>query len=115
MKQSHAFLAFLFLFSFSYGSLRVDSVTVDSVWSSDSSWYDGNNVLQQRFSRNCRISFIPQDTGMVSCSLAISVDSGRTWGVDPNPLQVIDNGISLPVQGGKKRTCIGPRSGTGPS
>jgi hypothetical protein len=72
--------------------LRVDSVTVDSVWNSDSSWYDGNGMLQQRGSRDLVVSFaVIADTQSVkivdSLAFSLSVDSGRTWTLWPNPLR----------------------------
>lgn len=71
-------------------ALHVDSVFVDSVWNSDSSWYDENGVLQQRYSRDCRVGFLPQDTGSVTqCTVSISLDSGKTWDPDPNPLRIL--------------------------
>jgi len=59
--------------------LRVDSVAVDSVWNSDSTWNDNFNGVQHRQSRDCKISFIPNGEGTAMLFLALSVDSGRTW------------------------------------
>ena len=70
--------------------LKVTSVTVDSVWNSDSSWYDGNGILQQRTSRDCKISFTPQGEGMARMFIALSIDSGKSWAPSPNPL-IVDN------------------------
>ncbi len=82
--------------------LRVDSVVVDSVWNSDSSWYDGQGILQQRHSRDCYVGFKPTGQGMAQCFIALSIDSGRTWAPNPNPLIVLDNGIATPIQCGTK-------------
>ncbi len=82
--------------------LRVDSVTVDSVWNSDSSWYDGQGILQQRTSRDCFVGFKPMGQGMAQCYIALSIDSGNTWAPSPNPLIVLDNGIVTPSQCGTK-------------
>jgi formylglycine-generating enzyme required for sulfatase activity len=59
--------------------MRADSVTVDSVWNSDSSWTDGSGTAQNRKSRDCKISFVPQGEGTAMISFAMSVDSGKTW------------------------------------
>jgi len=99
---SSVFIIIFFSISISASSLRIDSVTVDSVWNSDSSWYDGNGVLQQRTARDCLLSFIPQDSGFASCSLTVSLDSGKTWGANPNPLQFLDSFLSSQFQCGKK-------------
>ena len=50
--------------------LHVDSVTVDSVWNSDSA---------SRVSRDCMISFVPVCSGKVDYDIELSVDSGKTW------------------------------------
>jgi hypothetical protein len=101
MKILITAIGILVCFGLSRGK-GIDSVTVDSVWNIDSSWYDGNGVLQQRSARDCIIGFISQGSGYVSCSLTVSLDSGRTWGAIPNPLQILDNSLSAPVQCGKK-------------
>jgi formylglycine-generating enzyme required for sulfatase activity len=84
--------------------LRVDSVKVDSVWNSDSSWNDTNNVLQQRQSRDCRVSFVPQGEGMARMFIALSIDSGKTWAPSPNPLIVPGNVLSSTFITGQKAT-----------
>ena len=96
--------------------LHVDSVTVDSVWNSDSSWYDGNGILQQRVSRDCNITFFPQSEGMARMFIAISIDSGKTWAPSPNPLIVFNNALSSTFITGQKaiimvRVLGGDRSG----
>jgi formylglycine-generating enzyme required for sulfatase activity len=60
-------------------ALRVDSVTVDSVWNSDSSWNDGSGAAQKRQSRDCKISFFPRGEGTAMMFIDMSVDSGKTW------------------------------------
>ena len=82
--------------------LRVDSVMVDTVWKSDSSWYDGQGILQQRYSRDLYLSFkpMPAGGGMAQCFVAISIDTAKTWAPSPNPLSVLDNGIASLVQCG---------------
>jgi len=82
--------------------LHVDSVMVDSVWNSDSSWYDGNGVLQQRISRDCHLSFIPQGEGMARMFIAMSEDSGKTWAISPNPLTVLNNALASTFMTGQK-------------
>jgi hypothetical protein len=77
--------------------LKVDSVQVDSVWNSDSAWYDGVGTLQNRTSRDCFLSFICTSQGTVSCSLSVSLDSGRTWDQSPNPLRIIDSSYGDPT------------------
>ena len=82
--------------------LRVDSVNVDTVLNSDSSWYDGQGILQQRYSRDLFLSFKPMGGGTAQCFVAMSIDSAKTWAPSPNPLSVLDNGIAAPVQCGTK-------------
>lgn len=72
------FIAIFNISSFAQ-ALQIDSVSVDSVWNSDSSWNDDQNTLQSRQSRDCKISFIPRGTGAVQCLASISIDSGKTW------------------------------------
>ncbi len=73
--------------------LQVDSVSVDSVWNSDSSWTDGQGVAQQRYSRDIFLSFIPMGGGMAQCFVEMSVDSGRTWAQPVDSLTALDSGI----------------------
>jgi hypothetical protein len=82
--------------------LQVDSVGVDSVWNSDSSWHDGQGILQQRYSRDLFLSFKPMGGGMAQCFVAMSIDSAKTWAPLPNPLSVLDSGIAALVQCGTK-------------
>ncbi len=79
--------------------LRVDSVSVDSVWNSDSSWYNGQGLPQQRTSRDCLVRFSVHGQGLAMCYAALSIDSGRSWG---QTITVLDTGISKPVQCGSK-------------
>jgi hypothetical protein len=101
MKTTLPAIAILACFALSHGS-SVDSVTVDSVWNSDSSWHNSNGVPQQRSARDCFISFVPQGSGYVSCSLAVSLDSGKTWDSSPNLLTILDSSLNDPFQCGKK-------------
>lgn len=84
--------------------LKVASVMVDSVWNSDSSWYDGNGILQQRTSRDCKVSFIPQGEGMARMFIALSIDSGKTWDPSSIPLTVLNNGLSSTFMTNQKST-----------
>jgi formylglycine-generating enzyme required for sulfatase activity len=83
--------------------VRVDSVRVDSVWNSDSSWHDGQGILRQRTSRDCLLSFSLFGQGDAQCYIVLSIDSGRTWAPSPNPLIVMDTGIKSPVPCGTKQ------------
>ena len=63
--------------------LRVDSVTVDSVWNSDSSWYDDNGIPVNRTARDLILSFVvvadTHDIVLVdSIKISMSLDSGQT-------------------------------------
>jgi hypothetical protein len=80
--------------------LRVDSVSVDSVWNSDSSWNDGSS--HQRVSRDCLVHFIPQGEGMARMFIAMSIDSGKTWAPKPDSLSVRYDAIGSPVATGRK-------------
>jgi alpha-L-fucosidase len=102
MKIAFAVATILFCFGLSHGT-SVDSVTVDSVWNSDSSWYDSNGVLQLRPARDCFISFISQASVYASCTLLVSLDSGKTWGASPNPLNALDKSLERPIPCGKKK------------
>jgi hypothetical protein len=69
--------------------LHVDSITVDSVWNSDSSFYDNNGILQNRQSRDAVVSFKPigfDSSLSLTDSFAISIDSAKTWNPSPNPI-----------------------------
>ena len=70
--------------------ISIDSVHVDSVWNSDSAWYEGSTTQQQRTSRDCLISFIPQghENLMFRIFLALSTDAGETWTSDSSILTV---------------------------
>jgi formylglycine-generating enzyme required for sulfatase activity len=50
--------------------LHVDSVTVDSVWNSDSTG---------RTSRDCNLRFIPAGLGTARCTLAVTFNGGTNW------------------------------------
>jgi hypothetical protein len=107
MKTIYFTFAFFFCIATAYGAFSVDSVTVDSVWNSDSSWYDNNGLLQQRNSRDCRISFLPRDSGTVAqCSVSVSLDSGKTWNPTPNPLRIIVDCINSVIHHGQKGVVI---------
>jgi len=80
-------------------AFSVDSVTVDSVWNSDSSWNGGAN---QRQSRDCWVSFKLVGNGMVQCSLSLSVDGGATWSFSPESLMVLGSSIKQPIACGTK-------------
>jgi hypothetical protein len=74
--------------------LRVDSVTVDSVWNSDSSWYDDNGIPVNRTARDLILSFVvvadTHDIVLVdSIKISMSLDSGQTWAPSPSPLRTI--------------------------
>ncbi|MBL8026869.1 MAG: hypothetical protein JNL74_10690, partial [Fibrobacteres bacterium] len=89
--------------SFGYAQqITIDSVTVDSVWSSDSSWYDGQGILRQRLSRDCYVGFKPMGQFTAQCFIALSIDSGKTWATNSSLLIVLDSGIASPMQCGTK-------------
>src|SRR3989339_569294 len=78
------------------------TVIIDSSWNSDSSWYDLQGQLHQRYSHDYYVGFTPSGKGWAKCSVAISLDEGATWNPSPNPLQVIDSGITSFVRCGTK-------------
>ncbi len=78
--------------------LRVDSVSVDSVWNTDSS--SGATLIRQ--SRDCRISFIPQGTGTAMMTLTVSVDGGKTFSTFSDSLTVAGYTLFSPLQTGSK-------------
>jgi len=80
-------------------ALTVDSVKVDSIWNSDSSWTDPVTGPQVAERRDCFVSFKVVGDGTAQCVLAFSVDSGRSWGPSPNPIKFLDNGITGTLPG----------------
>jgi formylglycine-generating enzyme required for sulfatase activity len=72
------------------------------VWNSDSSWYDTQSTLQQRYSRDLFLNYKPTGGGMAKCWVAISIDSARTWDPQPYPLKMLDNSFFSPIQCGMK-------------
>ena len=107
MKTIYFAFAFFFYITTAYGAFSVDSVTVDSVWNTDSSWYDNNGLLQQRNSRDCRIRFLPRDSGIITqCSVSVSLDSGKTWNPSPNPLRIIVDCVNSVIHYGQKGVVI---------
>ena len=75
--------------------LHVDSVTVDSVWNSDST---------NRVSRDCKISFIPRGEGTVMMSISMSKDSGKTFLPSIDSLTVKNYALYAPLLVGQKAT-----------
>jgi hypothetical protein len=87
--------------------LHVESVTVDTTWNSDSILYDGNGIMTGKIeSRDCRISFVPQGEGMAQMLISISIDSGRTWSLQPNYLLVLNNGFANAFLTGQRDTIV---------
>lgn len=84
--------------------LHVDSVVVDTVWNSDSSWFDGQGIWRQRISRDCLFSFIPKGEGMAKCSLVVSFDSGQTWSLKSDSVVVAGMAFPVLVNCGNKST-----------
>jgi len=77
--------------------LTVESVSVDSVWNSDSSWTDIKAVPQQRISRDCALSFKAIGEGTVRCSVSVSIDSGKSWNPKSVTLTVLGVGTTFPL------------------
>ena len=98
------FVMALSIKSISAQALHVDSVTVDSVWNSDSSWTDGSGAAQNRHSRDCKISFFPQGEGTAMMFISMSVDSGKTWtpSSESDTLSVNDYALYAPIVIGRK-------------
>jgi len=82
-------------------ALHVDSVTVDSVWISDSSWTDGGTA-QHRQSRDCKVSFIPQGAGTVIMSDSMSLDSGKTFSASADTVKVLGYALYSPLATGQR-------------
>ena len=76
--------------------LRVDSVTVDSVWNSDTT---------NRVSRDCKISFVPRGGGTAMMTLAMSKDSGKTFETDSLSVRNYANNRGRPSQSGISDDC----------
>jgi formylglycine-generating enzyme required for sulfatase activity len=97
-------IIFLFIFMsaiFASGQpLGVDSVTVDSVWNSDS--VSGP-------SRDCRVSFVPIGQAWVQAQVEVSPDNGATWwntadSLSNDSVSVLENALYAKVPCGQKRT-----------
>jgi len=82
--------------------LRVDSVMVDTVWNSDSSWYTSQGIQQQRNSRDLYLSFKPMPVGggMAQCFVTMTFDSGKVWVAASDSFIVRDSGLSSLIQCG---------------
>jgi hypothetical protein len=77
--------------------LRVDSVSVDSVWNSDSSWTLGGAAVNRK-SRDCTVSFYARGGGIARIYVALSLDSGKTFSFAPESLKVLEGYTdSLPI------------------
>ena len=76
--------------------LQVDSVMVDTVWNSDSSWYTSQEISQQRNSRDLYLSFKPMPVGggMAQCFVTMTFDSGKAWVAVSDSFIVLDSGLS---------------------
>ena len=90
--------------------LLVDSVTVDSVWNSDSSFYDGNGILQQRTSRDCKIGFILRGGGPACIAIAISTDRGKSWGALADSVARLADSLTALDEGTFKAVSTGQKS-----
>jgi formylglycine-generating enzyme required for sulfatase activity len=77
--------------------LRVDSVTVDSVWNSDSA---------NRVSRDCKISFVPRGEGTAMMTISMSKDSGKTFTPSTDSLTVKNYALYAPFAVGQKATIM---------
>jgi formylglycine-generating enzyme required for sulfatase activity len=82
--------------------LQVDSVMVDTVWNSDSSWYSNQGILQQRNSRDLYVSFKPMPVGggMAQCFVTMTFDSAKIWVPVSDSFIVLDSGLSSLIQCG---------------
>lgn len=80
-----------------FAQLHVDSVKVDSVWNSDSA---------SRVSRDCRVNFIPQGTGWVSCSLYVSSDGGTTFWNGDSAFIMNDEFWAIHADGNRKTLTL---------
>jgi len=82
--------------------LQVDSVSVDSVWNSDSLVYSiqGMDTIRDTIlQRDLYLSFIPMGEGMAECFVAMSVDSGMTWAEPADSLTAQDSGAVADTMG----------------
>jgi hypothetical protein len=88
---SCAFLAALLWAALSTaGAFRVDSVTVDSVWNSDTA--EGGAGIARRAAR---IFFVPVADDSVTCVVDMSFDSGVSWTCDRDLLNVAGGSTSF--------------------
>jgi starch-binding outer membrane protein, SusD/RagB family len=77
--------------------LRVDSVSVDSVW-------DGAGAST---SRDCKVSFVPRGEGLVRIFVNVSVDSAKTWSFPKDSFTRLDtDGYFEAFEAGKKASIV---------
>jgi len=86
-------------------ALTVDSVTVDSVWNSDSSWTDEYGIPHQRLSRDCIVRFKLSGAGAAECSVGVSMDGGKTWESGPDKIIVQSYFMTLAVRANAMNTA----------
>ena len=70
--------------------LQVDSVTIDSIWNSDSGYFNPYPDWQIDRRRDLVLSYYPVGTGKANVSFAVSLDGGTTWVTKPNFLENLD-------------------------
>ena|GEM_PF-4942656 len=79
MNIAKSVASLLSLVSLSFGQLQVDSIVIDSVWNSDSTWYDANGIFQSQQNREVILGFKPIGPDSVFATFKISTDSAKTW------------------------------------
>jgi hypothetical protein len=94
-------IAFIF-YVHAAGVLRVDSVTVDSVWNADTTDEWGLPYVQ----RNVKLSFKPIASDSVTCVVDMSFDSGKTWSFNRDFFDRIDTIGATRAAPNVKRTII---------
>jgi hypothetical protein len=97
-------LLIMTLMALAYGAgstFRVDSVTVDSVWNSDTSLYS-----QPVSRRNVKISYYLAASDSATCFVDASLDSGKTWMCDRDKIESIGGTVAFRSAPNKKSSLI---------
>jgi hypothetical protein len=83
-------------------TFKVDSVTIDSVWNSDTVAYQSARVR-----RDMKVSFFPVAADSVTCFMDMSYDSGRTWDYNRDLIGGLDNNqVRFRVASNRRNTVI---------
>jgi hypothetical protein len=101
MKTTLLIVTFLVSVWGAAGTFRVDSVTVDSVWNTDTSLYS-----QPIARRNAKISYYLAASDSATCFVDVSLDSGKTWMCDRDKMEGIGGKVAFRSAPNKKSSLV---------